>query len=408
MFASVDPDSAAGRGVPTRTLSLVFMLLLGLAVALAVQVVGALLVLSLLITPAAAAPRVSASPLWVPVLSTTFAMTSAVGGILIALGARIPISPYVTTISFTIYVLCRIAGAIRGRRGWTKRRTDPLAVPAPPAAVLDQKKRKALCTTGLRVTRCWPGGGVFHVFDRPALRERPCPVGLPSPLNSGACCAPHLPLPSGSGRDRRARREETTVTGLAQRTRYLATATAMLVLAPPAAAAVAAPTTTTAARTEVHVLRASFASNIDGVGPFHGTIRVTGQDGQKPRAVIEVRFDAFPLGGTCADGVTPFTVDTTMRGAGPATLMVGERKATATGQIRYTQTIVIDNCTGADISDSIAPLLSPDAQPFTVALTGADDWGRGLRRGTGTMAGNDSLGDPFSQPLPARGVFGEM
>jgi zinc/manganese transport system permease protein len=121
VFASVDPDGAAARGVPTRVLSLVFMVVLGLSVALAVQVVGALLVLSLLITPAAAASRVSASPLWVPVLSVAFAVTSAVGGILLALGGSVPISPYVTTVSFVLYLACRGVGALRGRRGWGRR-----------------------------------------------------------------------------------------------------------------------------------------------------------------------------------------------------------------------------------------------------------------------------------------------
>lgn len=120
-FASVDPDVAAARGVPTRALGLAFMLLLGLAVALAVQVVGALLVLSLLITPAAAATRVSASPVVVPVLSVVFAVTSAVGGILLALGGSVPISPYVTTISFVVYVVCRLVGRARTRRGWARR-----------------------------------------------------------------------------------------------------------------------------------------------------------------------------------------------------------------------------------------------------------------------------------------------
>jgi zinc/manganese transport system permease protein len=48
-----------------------------------------------------------------------FATGSVVGGILLALGSSIPISPYVTTISFLIYVVCRIAGARRHRRGWT-------------------------------------------------------------------------------------------------------------------------------------------------------------------------------------------------------------------------------------------------------------------------------------------------
>jgi len=129
-FASVDPDVAAARGVPTRALSFVFMLLLGLAVAMAVQVVGALLVLSLLITPAAAATQISASRLMVPVLSVVFAVTSAVGGILLALGGNVPISPYVTTISFVIYVVCRLVGRRRSKRGWTRRPATPAAARA--------------------------------------------------------------------------------------------------------------------------------------------------------------------------------------------------------------------------------------------------------------------------------------
>jgi zinc/manganese transport system permease protein len=92
------------------------MLLLGLAVAVGVQVVGALLVLSVLVTPAAAALRVSSSPLWVPVLSMVFATVSLVGGIMLALGASVPISPYVTTISFLIYLVCRLASGRRTRR----------------------------------------------------------------------------------------------------------------------------------------------------------------------------------------------------------------------------------------------------------------------------------------------------
>ncbi len=116
-FASLDPEVAAARGVPTRTLSLVFMVLLGLAVAASVQVVGALLVLSLLVTPAAAALRVSASTVMVPVLSVLFALVSVLGGILLAVGAGLPISPYVTTISFLIYLVCRLVAWLRERQG---------------------------------------------------------------------------------------------------------------------------------------------------------------------------------------------------------------------------------------------------------------------------------------------------
>lgn len=118
-FASVDADVARAKGLPVTGFSIAFMVMLGLAVAVSIQVVGALLVLSLLVTPAAAAMRVTASPLWTPVLSVAFAVTSVVGGIMLALGGGLPISPYVTTISFLIYVVCRIVGARRPqvRRG---------------------------------------------------------------------------------------------------------------------------------------------------------------------------------------------------------------------------------------------------------------------------------------------------
>ena len=136
MFASVDADVASARGVPTRALSIVFMLLLGLAVAVSVQIVGALLVLSILVTPAAAALKVSSSPLVVPLLSVIFGVVSMVGGIMLALGGSVPISPYVTTISFLIYVVCRVIAWRRKRAGLSGRRMPvPASVPAPaPAA----------------------------------------------------------------------------------------------------------------------------------------------------------------------------------------------------------------------------------------------------------------------------------
>lgn len=126
LFASTDATVAAARGVPVRAVSLLFMVLLGLAVAVSVQIVGSLLVLAILVTPAAAALRVSSSPVLVPVLSMVFGVASMVGGILIALGTSIPISPYVTTIAFLIYVVCRLIGAGRERRGWTGRRSPIL------------------------------------------------------------------------------------------------------------------------------------------------------------------------------------------------------------------------------------------------------------------------------------------
>jgi len=114
-FDSLDPQSAAARGVPTTAVSLGFMLLLGLIVAVAVHIIGALLVMALLVTPAAAAMRIASGPVAVPVLAAVFGVVSAVGGILLAIAGTLPVSPYITTISFLIYIVCRVSGSRRGR-----------------------------------------------------------------------------------------------------------------------------------------------------------------------------------------------------------------------------------------------------------------------------------------------------
>jgi zinc/manganese transport system permease protein len=114
-FDSLDPESAAARGVPTRAVSLLFMVLLGLIVAVSVHIIGALLVMALLVTPAAAAMRVTAGPVAVPLLAALFGFISAVGGILLALAGTLPVSPYITTLSFTIYVVCWLVQRSRAR-----------------------------------------------------------------------------------------------------------------------------------------------------------------------------------------------------------------------------------------------------------------------------------------------------
>lgn len=110
LFASTDPEVAVARGVPVRALAVVFAVLVGITAAFGVQIVGALLVLALLITPAAAAAQVTANPVKAAVLSIVFAEIAAVGGILLSLAPGVPISTFVTTISFTIYLICRVIG----------------------------------------------------------------------------------------------------------------------------------------------------------------------------------------------------------------------------------------------------------------------------------------------------------
>jgi len=114
-FASVDPEVAEARGVPVRLLSVVFLLIMALAVAEAVQVVGILLILSLLITPAGAARRLTAHPGRVVAYSILIAVGVTLGGIVGAVYTSWPVSFFVASLSLAAYLLARGLGGAQAR-----------------------------------------------------------------------------------------------------------------------------------------------------------------------------------------------------------------------------------------------------------------------------------------------------
>lgn len=115
LFASIDPDVAAARGVPVRLLSVVFLLVLGLAVAEASQIVGVLLVFALLVIPPAIAQTITMRPL----LSISISISIGVGitwsGLALAYFYDQPVGFYTTSLALAGYVVAR-AGAWSGER----------------------------------------------------------------------------------------------------------------------------------------------------------------------------------------------------------------------------------------------------------------------------------------------------
>jgi zinc/manganese transport system permease protein len=108
LFSSLDPEVAEARGVPVRALSVLTFLLLALTTAEAIQVVGVLLVLTLVITPAAAAQRLTANPATAILLSIVIALVATEGGILLSLQQPWPTSFFISAISFAAYVGARM------------------------------------------------------------------------------------------------------------------------------------------------------------------------------------------------------------------------------------------------------------------------------------------------------------
>lgn len=113
LFASVDPDVAAARGVPVRLVGIGFLVLLGVAAAATSQITGSLLVFALLVLPAATAQQLTARPGRGVALSITLALATTWTALTLAYHSDRPIGFYLTTIAFALYVLAHGIRRIR-------------------------------------------------------------------------------------------------------------------------------------------------------------------------------------------------------------------------------------------------------------------------------------------------------
>ena len=106
----INPDIAHIEGVNTTKLQLLLMLLITIFIALAVKVVGVLLVTSLLIIPAAAARIISDSPERMAVLASFIGILSVIGGLIFSYYYDIPTGPLIVVVALTLYITILAGG----------------------------------------------------------------------------------------------------------------------------------------------------------------------------------------------------------------------------------------------------------------------------------------------------------
>ena len=119
LFATLDPVSARARGLPVTLLSISFMLILAVAVAMCVLTIGALLALSLLVAPPAAALRVARRPASAMALSAVLGLVVVWGGLLasfIGPWRHPPIGFSVSTSAAMAYFIAYALGKRRRKR----------------------------------------------------------------------------------------------------------------------------------------------------------------------------------------------------------------------------------------------------------------------------------------------------
>lgn len=106
-FASLDPDVATAHGVPVRALSFGYLVLLALEVAVAVQVVGVLLIFALLVTPAAIAQDVTTRPTRAVLVAVILALLFTWAGLAAGYVFPYPVGFFIATFAFATFVLVR-------------------------------------------------------------------------------------------------------------------------------------------------------------------------------------------------------------------------------------------------------------------------------------------------------------
>ena len=103
IFASLQPELAEAKGVRLRLISTIFLALVALAVSACAQIVGVLLVFTLMVGPAAAAQRLTTG-LWAGLaLSAGLALVEAWAGLTMAFYSDWPVSFCISLLSAAAY-----------------------------------------------------------------------------------------------------------------------------------------------------------------------------------------------------------------------------------------------------------------------------------------------------------------
>jgi zinc/manganese transport system permease protein len=115
LFASLQPELAEAKGVSLRLFSVLFLMIVALATAECAQIVGVLLVFTLMVGPAAAAQRLTSSVASGVLLSAALALLEVWFGITLAFYTDWPTSFWITALSASVYLLTTLPRPAWGR-----------------------------------------------------------------------------------------------------------------------------------------------------------------------------------------------------------------------------------------------------------------------------------------------------
>ncbi|MBO9387184.1 MAG: metal ABC transporter permease [Thermomicrobium sp.] len=118
LFAHFDPVVAEAAGLPVGALQLLLLLLLSVTVVVSVQAVGVVLVLAMLVTPAATAALVARRMPSMMALAVVFGAVAAAVGFYLSYYLSVPSGGAIVLVATLLFAL--VAGVVRGRGAWRR------------------------------------------------------------------------------------------------------------------------------------------------------------------------------------------------------------------------------------------------------------------------------------------------
>mgnify|MGYP001182481487 FL=1 len=113
LFYSFDPVGAQIRGLNTSFLNYLFLIMLSLAIIGSLQTVGIILVLSMLIIPAASAKLLAKTFNYTTIIGIVFGVISSVSGLLLSYYFNLPSGPSMALVATGIFIICFLFQKLR-------------------------------------------------------------------------------------------------------------------------------------------------------------------------------------------------------------------------------------------------------------------------------------------------------
>jgi len=115
LTATLSPDLAYAAGIDPKREQLILTILLAIVVAVAIKVVGALLITALLIIPAASARNLARTPEAMAAIATGIGAVAALGGLWLSLTLDSPVGPSIVCVASAIFAATAVSGRVFAR-----------------------------------------------------------------------------------------------------------------------------------------------------------------------------------------------------------------------------------------------------------------------------------------------------